>query len=219
MDLGDQPTPPIKPKSKKVFIWLGFTVVIVIAALLGYLYWAEHNDNQALRDQLKQTTPVTKDESNVSSPAIAPGKAQYAATVGKFTLTLPSEYYITVELDGGFEGGPGTRLSVGTASTKAEQTIISLAHNRVSLEAYPLSGNSYESRKADIIAGQESTKLSSVKVGGVDAEVYELGALFTDRKLFFTKNDTFYVITAGSIDSNSSIKKDLDEVIKGFKFN
>lgn len=219
MDLGNQPTlPKKKTRLRKIFIWLGLLVLVVIIALLGYLYLIERADSQRLRDQLNQS-PTVK-EKVVNSPAIAPGQAKYAATVGKFTLTLPSQYYITVELDGGFEGGPATRLTVGTVSTKAEQTIISPAHARVSIGAYLIGdGNTYEARKKAELAEQEATKLTTVKVDGVDAEVYQLSGLFTDKKLFFTKNDIFYVITAGSVDSTTSPQKDLDEVVKGFKFN
>lgn len=223
MDPDNQPIPPAKPKSKKVFVWLGFIAVIVVAGLLGYLYFIERGNSQTLRDEIQLMASNAKASDNVSSPAIAPAQAKYSAAVGKFTLTLPSEYYIIVDLDGGFEGGPVTRLNVGTLSTKAEQTIISPDYSRISIAAYPLGGDSYEERKTAAIEQTgvtQQTKVSNVKVDGVEAEAYEFGGLFTQREHYFTKNDIFYVITAGNVDTETSpVQKDLVAVLKGFKFN
>lgn len=223
MDLGNQPIPPSKPKSKKVFVWLGFVVIVFVATLLGYLYYIERTTSQSLRDEIQLTASNTKASDNVSSPAIAPAQAKYSANVGKFTLTLPSEYYVIVDLDGGFEGGPATQLSVGTQSTKAEQTIISPEHSRISISAHPLAGDSYESRKTAAIEQTgvtEQTKVGVTKVDGTEAETYEFSGLFTQRVLYFAKNDIFYTITAGNVEGETSlVQKDLDAVLKGFKFN
>jgi hypothetical protein len=215
MDIGNQPALQKKPSSKKkVFILLGLLVLLVAAGLLGYLYWAERESNKTLETQLSQAGK----SSNSSSPTIAPAQAKYHATVGKFTLTLPSQRYIIVDLDGGFEGGPATRLSIGTISDKAEQTIVSPNHARVSVAAYPYADGELDSRKASEVGSPDATKLASVKVDGVDAEAYQIAGLFTDKKLLFTKNGLFYVITAGSADG-TDVQTVFDEVVKGFKFD
>lgn len=217
MDVGNQPIAPKKASNtKRLFTLLSLLVLLVVAALLGYLYWTERESNRTLQAELNQTDK----SDNTSSPAIGPAQARYSAAVGKFTLTLPSQRYITVDLDGGFEGGPATRLAVGTVSDKAEQTILSPAHARIDIEAYPLSTWSYEDRKASEIDGLDAVKQSPVTVDGVSAESYQLRGLFTDQKLFFTENDLMYIITAGNIDvETNGVQTMLDEVVKGFKFN
>lgn len=217
MDIGNQPIVPKKSSNaKKLFTLLSLLILLVVAVLLGYLYLTERESNRTLQAELNQTDKAD----NTSSPVIAPAQAKYSAEVGKFTLTLPSQRYITVDLDGGFEGGPATRLAVGTLSDKAEQTTLSPGHARVAVEAYPLLSWSYEDRKASVIDSVDAVKQDPVTIDGVPAESYRLNGLFTDQKLFFKNNDLMYIITAGNIDVEANgVQTMLDEVVKGFKFD
>lgn len=212
-------TKPNKKRSvtlRKIILIILAIVLFATASTMGYLYWIERENNNKLQAQIDQKTPA-KPAGNAGSPLLAPAQAKYTATVGKFTLTLGQLYYIVVDLDGGFEGGPATRLTIGTRESAGEQTIISPHHANVAVAAYPASGSSYAERvESETSELPDKKKLANIKVDGVDAEVYQLDGLFTDKKIFFTKNNIVYIITAGSIDTTQGI---LDEVIKGFKFN
>lgn len=201
--------------------WKRLVLIIVGLALLAaagtfaYLYWAERENTATLQTQISQQN--SKKQDNTSSPQLAPAQARYSAAVGKFTLTLSEMYYIIVDLDGPFEGGPATRLAVATRNDTGEQTVFSPSHSRVTVDAYPLNGSSYATRvQAALQDVPDAQKQPGTKVDGVNAEVYQLNGLFTDKKLFFTKNDMFYEITAHSSDVTAGI---LDAVTQGFKFN
>jgi hypothetical protein len=213
---------PIKsPKKRKITLQKIIVISLLLlltatAGTMSYLYWMQLQRSDTLQADLIQNN--NKPKQNTSSPTIAPAQAKYTASVGKFTLTLPDLYYIIVDLDGGFEGGPATRLVIGTRNDTGEQTISAPAHARITVDAYPATdGNGYAERvKSSLSAYPAPGAPTATKIDGVTAESYQLDGLFSDKKIFFTKNNIVYEITAGSSDTTDGI---LQAVIKGFKFN
>jgi len=205
-----------RPRWKRLVLIAVGIVLLATVGTLGYLYWMERENTNKLQTQLDQKQS-TKSQPTTTEQKPSDPQAKYSANVGKFTLTLDDLYYIIVDLDGPFEGGPATRLAVAVRNDEGEQTVYSAEHSRITVDAYPLDSGSYDSRvQAALTNYPDNKKLPSTKVDGVNAESYQLTGLFTDQKLFFVKNGIFYEITAYSSDANQGV---LSEVIKGFKFN
>lgn len=202
-------------KRKKFIIIAVGVLLLLLIGILGYFYWIGKENTDQNRSQTPQTN--TGQNNTNSPPESTPAQATYTAKVGRFTLTLGELYYIIIDLDGPFEGGPATRLAIGTRSDEGQQTVFSATHSRVTIEAYPINEfDSYESRVQTALQDvPDSQKLADTQVDGVKAEVYQLDGLFTDKKLLFTKNNIFYDITAHGSDTSGGV---LEAVIKGFKF-
>jgi hypothetical protein len=217
-------SPVISGKKSRKGLWIALVLLVFLigGGLFAYLWLSEKDRADQLNQQVDSLASQTQPSgSQQTEPAEV--SASYQATVGKFTLTLDDNYYIIVEHDGGFEGGPITQLRIGTKGENGTQTVDSSSHESVSITAVPLNGENFEDRVANALSADEGvtqTKLESVEVDGVDAEVYRLAGLFNDKKLFFTNSDVFYTITAGNAANDQSASEAvLTDVLAGFKFD
>jgi hypothetical protein len=219
--------PPViaskKHSRKNLFYILGLVVLLTVAGLLAYLWYSEKDRADQLDQQVGSLVEQKRASSETEDKTEAPASASYKAEVGKFTLTLADKYYIIVEHDGGFEGGPITQLKVATKGDKGTQTLTAPSHQSVTISAVPIGESPYEDRVAAGLSEfeeSERSQLTAVKVDGANAEVWRLSGLFNDKKLFFEKNGVFYTITAGNAGSDEGpAQAVLTDVLKGFKFD
>lgn len=222
---------PIK-KSKKNKILLTTLMVVVITAflVLGYFYKTEKDNNNQLQNQLNsaknkldnsERNPVPKEINETTTPLITEQNTVYKANAGKFTLSLPATYGIVKQHDGSGEGGAATLLLIGKKLGNSG-IIHSDNYGRVEVEAFPDSSRSgtFEQRVQAKLQefGGGSTKQTDTVIDGVNVQVYIVGGLFSNKFLLFIKNDVFYAIKLVNNEA-PGVNEDLEEVIKGFKFN
>lgn len=212
------------PSGKKKRVLLSFAGIILLAGIgtTGYLYSQGKSDNKELNSQIADLSGQVeslKQEPQEKAQAAEPAKEMtetvYKADVGKFTLTLPSEYYIVEEIDGGYEGGPITKATIGFPTD--ENNVISTdIFKTIGIYARPSEQKNFKSDVENEV-GKDAKKVKTVKIDGVDADLYDVPGLSDSRTLVFYKDKVFYSISSTIQDKNTD--KLIDEIVKGFKFN
>lgn len=213
-----------KPSSgKKAKVLLSLAAVLLVAGLgsTGYLYTQEKTDNKQLSSEVEDLdgkVESLKQEAIEQAEGVEKKEALqtvYEAEVGKFTLTLPSEYYVVEEIDGGYEGGPITQASIGFP-TEAENVISTDVFKTVEISARPSEQKNF---KADVenALGTDAKKVETIKIDGVNADMYDVAGLSDSSALVFFNNKVFYKIS--STVKSKDINKLIVEIVKGFKFN
>lgn len=204
-------------------VLLAFAVLFLMGATLsmGYLYYSEY---QKANDA--KSTIESKDKEISRLKAVAPvaeQKATYKSDVGKFTLSLPSDFYIVRNYDGTYEGGPAVQLFVGKALDGQYNAIDIDMPKQLSLSSWPKSSyqadlNSFlQSRLGDL----DSNNIGPVTIDGQSASQYVtedlLGGLV--RKLIFEHGDNYYDISVAGVNASGNDSNGyLQSVIDGFKF-
>lgn len=220
---------PPKPKSKHtVFKLVLFILFLLLAsAALVYLYYDQKHENDALKtenDTLKGVNQtLEKERSSSAKPdqsVDSTTSTTYTSPTSKFTITLPFKYTVVRVVDGPAEGGPATRLQIGTLVDNTTNIVSLPALETVEVFAKPLGTNeSFD----DFVKNDQADKASSAKqrdatVAGVTAQVYTYDTLSTGKAYYFTKNGIVYKVSLDDTNSNNG-QEALNEVLKNFKFN
>jgi len=203
-------------KAHGIALNLALCLVVVTAGVAGVYYWQHQkvNDlskkNSSLVLQLASAQKASK--SSQSSGGSASNTISYKADVGKFTLTLPSKYAIVKTRDGGGEGRTQTSLEIGLATDT--QGVVSITPELpINIFAYDMKGSTFRALVDAQDTVKDSYDKSTLKIDGVDAEMYKAGGFAAPQAVYFTKNNIFYTIDMGDADPV------LDAIIAGFKFD
>ncbi len=230
-DSQDAERPPIpvvngeakKSNGKNKKILLSFAAVVLLAGFgtTGYLFTQEKSNARQLSAEVEdlnvKVESLKQDAVEKAEVAEAEEASEtvYKADVGKFTLTLPSEYYVVEEIDGGYEGGPITQAKIGFP-TEAENVVSTDIFKTVEISARPSEQKDFESDAKNAV-GEDAKKVKTIKVDGVDADMYDVPGLSDSSALVFFNNKVFYKVSSAVKDKNTD--KLINEVINGFKFD
>lgn len=210
---------------KKIAITLLCLVLVAATGAVVYLLKQEKSKVSQLNSQVasanSEVSSLKAEQANEPAKSETPAVKQsqdtaYTAKVGKFTLTLPSDKVVVQELDGQTEGGPATHILIGVKTTNPALFDIKYGEFQSTIVAnpnYARGGTSFQQWVDEVAAPKnESKKLQSVTVSGVKGDLYSVGGLIGTEKLVFENNKIYYSIEAPN-------KKQLDEIVKSFKFN
>ncbi len=208
-------------KSKTVITILA-TALLVLAGT-GAWYWQYQKTNKLATDNENLTAQLADAREDETAKMATGDKSKnetvYRAKIGKFTLALPSKYVVIERVDGGGEGGNSTSLLIGD-DTSSEGVAASYIYTEISMQALELGpqGTTFREYVDGALSEENPTKLPSVKIDGVTAEVYQVAGLASPRVVYFSKGDIAYKISLMDDQSKSSIEK-LDAIVAGFKFD
>jgi hypothetical protein len=227
-DVTHAPTPHVfkvqKSPAKIILTSLLIILLAVGCGYLGYLYLQEKDNANNLKQQvnkLKSQTSVP--ESNSAEVAVQAENetVSYTAEVGKFTLTLPKDYVIIKNIDGGYEGGPVTELEIGEATSNPGVIIGTEGLTTFKIRAIPNQGGDLESFINEVLYDwpkDQQTEKETIKIGNINAKVIGVEGLSVSEYIFFENEGINYYIEL-SDSKNEKIKLFKQEVISGFKFN
>lgn len=207
-------------KSRGVVLSLTVCLGLIVATAVGVYAWQHqkvNNLNKKNASLASQLALAQKDDtSSRSSGSSISNTISYKATVGKFTLTLPSADVIVRDNDGGGEGGPFTSLGIGSKTSITGVVDYSQAV-QASLVARPLHGSeTFRSVVDGDLKDVGETTKTAVRVDGVDAESYTYGGFGAPQSIYFVKDGIYYKLHTEEADSPSG---KLAPIIAGFKFN
>jgi hypothetical protein len=208
-DITAAETPPTSPNPNKAKL---LKVVVCIVALgligsLGYLYTDKsrrNNDLAVENAQLAESIAASASaevEIETTVDALAEVEvaescsegSSYAASVGKFTVSLDSPYVVIRNLDEAYEGGPITNLNIATCLPDESNVYDSFPSSKVSILAHPASTSSqlrtsYESSSGSLTAD------GTVTIAGLTADKYALSALLETTLYYFDNAGIGYQI-------------------------
>lgn len=203
---GPSPSKGPSIRSSKVFIVTTVALGLLCGALGILLALEKQNAAGIVQRAADQTSQIQDKPSQNSTPVSnaqeeveTVKKTTYDAEVGKYTLSLDSHYYILREQDGGGEGGPLTRISVGKKHDTGVAVIDASVHQKVSFTAYPIENRgSFRDQVRNELFEDNYKQLDSVPIpgAGLTAEVYEIYGIGDARAYFFEKAGIFYAIEA-----------------------
>lgn len=221
------PTPtPSGGKGKKVIVSLLCLVLVAAAGASAYLLKQEKDQVAQLNNQVAatQTELNSLKAANETQPA-EPAKTEnpetvYSAKVGKFTITLPGSYTVIQQLDGPFEGGPATDISIGTKSDNQGLVISNVEPAQMKIEAVPNSSKAYTFAKwlKEKTPTDTYKKAGTMKVGDKTGQLYKKSGLIASQVLFVENNKIFYTFEVPDY-GDGKAQKNLEMLVKGFKFN
>lgn len=205
---------PEKKSKTKMLIVISIVVLLLAAGGVGYFLLIKNSVEPTKENEsVESTSTDAKPESTEQKTQIS-----YSAEVGKFTLTLPSDYAIIKNHDGPGEGSKVTNLSIGkqlgTGVIENETT------TEIKINAIPIvsaDGSTFDGYVASVLGQDQIISQSDTNFAGVTARVYVLDGLNENKRLFFSNNDIAYNI---HLASNTEESNKILELIKaGFKFN
>ncbi len=206
---------PNKPHSIQKWLW-----PVVVLLLLGggaYIWWWQQQNVDSLNSKINDLNGQIEILSIVEQPqpVVNDSTSIYTAQVGKFTLKL-DDYAIVVLHDDGAEGSPLTKLLI--AEPSAPGVVKSNMYEKAELTAvqYGLHNTTFE-EAVKMRLDTSYTKLPSVTIDGVTAEVYKVEGLDYTKKVFFGKGEILYDVELTF--TNEKTDKMLEAIIKGFTFN
>ena len=224
--------------AKKSTLNAGMLLVILLAvsvtAFLGILYYNSTNEVSdqkrsvsALQGQLDKllkkprledapVSPPVRDGSEVSVVPSCNGGSSYSASVGKFDITLSDPNVVVRKLDGGFEGGPITQVSVGQCASGENNVVDLTLTGEITILAHPASTSadlrsSYEGQN-----GVTLTAGSTMTIDGVSAQIYTNSGLFDQKFLYFDNNSIGYQIEV--MDDSTSTAAVLTDITSDWSF-
>lgn len=199
--------------------WLWPIISLLLLGGGAYIWWWQQQNVNNLSSKINElNSQIEARPTEEQPPAVINDPAStYTAKVGKFTLTL-ADYAIVVLHDAGAEGSPYTSLLIANKTTEPG-VVTSNTYSNAKLTAvqYGLNNTTLDKAVALNLGNSSRTKLPSVTIDGVTAEVYKIDGLDYTKKVFFGKGDTLYIIELTFIDETT--EKMLEAIIKGFTFN
>lgn len=222
-DVSHAPTPHVvhvkKSPTKKILIGILVVALIGACGYLGYAYLQEKDNAKNLQQQIDISQSLVEQPQESEPIDNSASQSVYTAEVGKFTLSLEAPYAIIKRLDGGFEGGPATKLDIGTI-LEGSEGVIGSSIAPTAVYASPSQDTTLEDFISSRNDGFENvTELESIKVDGVTAKVYRLSGLFDINRVYFENDSIIYEFEAIAPESANELAKELQAVIAGFKFN
>ncbi len=217
---------PEKQKNKKVRI-IYIILAIILAATLVAGGWFYYDLNRIIRDRNAHISNLQNqlrdlgvepagDEEKRGAAATCYGGSAYTAEVGRFNLTLSNPNVIIRSLDGNFEGGPVTQLSVGRCVEGATNVADVYPLSEVKILAHPSSDAATLRANFEAQWGSPLTAGSNVTINGVTAETHTGEGLFSAKLLYFDYGGIGYQIEL--TDTNDTSESILTDVIADWSF-
>lgn len=211
-------SPPAKKSHLGSILWV-FVSLVLLAGIGGVWWWQQQNINSLnakvadLNGQVAGLNQQLQAKPDTTLPPVT-----YKADVGKFTLTLEKGYGIAVLHDAGAEGRAITDLLIAKTSS-IPNVLLSNQYQKAEIwvAEHSLEGTTYKAAVKSDIGDSESTKLPSITIDGVKADVYEVAGLSAVKKVFFTKGDALYHIELTFMGKETD--KLLNAIVKGFSFD
>jgi hypothetical protein len=236
-----------KPSKLPIIITSSLAILAIAAAsAFGFLYFGEKNKPAEV---VTQTVTKTKVEASSDIPATielrdskqaqeaySAGKddksVKYSASVGKFSLSLPSSLGISQEMDGTGEGGSKTHLKIGkrtgsliTLSQFIPYTVEAIqigeqVSGDIEKNTTTSTADKYKQylEAYGVVTGDnplDGSKESPEKIDDVDATGFTVDGLTAIKYVVTKKNGILYVLSYNSEDAtNNEIAK---LVTKGLK--
>ena len=192
----DESAKPHKKRNKKMI--MAWVLVVLLALTAGAFAWLYYTKDESSSEQAEVTQPAEQNQSqSEDTEEPAPAMTAYTATVGKFSLKMDPEYVVVEKLDGGFEGGPATSVTIGTADSNTTGVVVTDPGQAFTIFARPEDGATLASNsRTDAMESNASAeRQADGEFAGVTARIYVVDELFSTRHIIFVKNDIVYEIT------------------------
>lgn len=217
---------PKKKKSKKGRILYILLVVILIGLLAGG-GWFYYDATQTIQDQKDKISDLegrlrdlgveaVDGDDETADAASCAGGSSYSADIGKFELTLSDPNVIIRQLDGDFEGGPITQLSIGRCIEGETNVVDEYPTYEVKITGHPSSDSATLRSNFEASFGSPLTAGPSVTIDGVTAQTYTGSGLFATKLVYFDHNGIGYQIEL--TDTNTTSEAILTDVISDWNF-
>lgn len=208
-------------KKMRIFLTLAGVVLIIACGAGGWFYyeaWRTVRDQKVKIAELEKRIKELGDTPVGSSVASAEcdGGSNYAADIGNFEVTLSDPNVIIRHLDGNFEGGPVTQLSIGRCLDDETNVVAQYPTTEVKILAHPTSNAATLRTNFEAQWGSPLTAAGTVTVDGVTAQIYTGSGLFTTKLLYFDNAGIGYQIEL--VDTNATSEAILSDVISDWAF-
>ena len=210
-------------KVRVVALILGCLLLVASFGFGGYQLGAQKSQSAKDSQQPQTSTQAVEtddsksEESAVTSPTVKDQDTIYNPSIGRYTLKLPSKYVVVVNHDGGGEGGTSTLIEIAE-STKTSGVVKGAFYDQVTLNTYFLmSDGDFRSNVDAEVKELQAEKQASIKIDGLDAEVYAYIGLGSPKNVYFAKNGMYYKITMK--DTSEAANAKLEAIVSGLKFD
>ena len=225
---------PAKGGGGKKRILVMVLVAVLVLALLGGAGWYYYDSSNKVEDQkakiseleaqigvlegrpAQDASAADEEEAEEAVAATCAGGSSYSATVGKFDLTLSDPNVVIRSLDGNFEGGPITSLSIGQCVEGQMNVVDSTPTETVSITGHPSSTAAELQAAFEANWGSALTPDSTVTIDGVTANTFTGDGLFTTKLVYFDNNSIGYEIELSSV--NDTTEDILTDIIADWDF-
>lgn len=222
-----QPVQPVAPKSKKSKkIHVLYVIIIILcagaAAAAGWLYY---DTQRVLRDQQIRIDELQRQlddlgggggETEEGIGATCGGGSAYSAAIGKFAIALSNPNVIIRTLDGNFEGGPITDLTIGQCVDGATNVVNTYPTHQVKILGHPSSNAETLRTNFEAQWGSPLTAGADVTIDGVTVHTYTGTGLFNTKLVYFDHNGVGFQLEL--TDANETTEAILTDVISDWSF-
>ena len=213
-------------------------LIIAILAIIGFVGYRiyQTNGSEEVKNNTAQNTETvdttketddanTEDQENTEDAT----QTQFTAEVGKFTLSLPSDYAVIKSVDGSFAARNSTQIEIVTATTDEENVFYSTPSESDQNRLTALEKNDVESSLDEYIASVSRSagnhlaeSDSTTTVDGETAQVRYFGGYGKYVAIFWEKDNILYSLqgSAGSeVADYGETNSTIEAIIDGFSFN
>lgn len=217
-----QPSQNNQPRRRSSTVpWAIAIASLVTCAVLSFFLY------KSLTISSGTVQPAPVKENNATEQASASGvetrEAKYHAVIGKYSIKLPSEYYIIVDHDGKALGGYDiTQLRVVKAKDINNHLLtgnmtgnggVLINSSKSNIGAYTLQDGVNAATRERV-----STPQPDVTIDGITGKSFVLSGHGSEEVIVFENKGVVHTITA--VDSDlPEVKQALQQVITGLKFD
>lgn len=217
------------PKTKGRLLSIILVGLLVCSIAVGG--WLYYNAHQTVQNQKSRISELKKElerrgivvpvgdlipePGEADSPACAAG-SEYSAEVGRFSIALSNPNVIIRALDGGFEGGPVTQLSIGRCIEDQINVVDTYPLYEIKILAHPSSDSATLRSNFEAQWGSPLTLTGTATVDGVTAQVYTGTGLFTTKLLYFDNAGIGYQVEL--TETNPTSEAILSDVVDNWSF-
>ncbi len=144
------------------------------------------------------------------------GGSSYSADVGNFDITLSDPNVVIRSLDGGFEGGPITSLTVGQCADGLDNVVDSTPTTEVKITGHPAATAADLRSAYEATLGSALVADSTMMIDGVSADVYTFSGLFDVKVVYFDNAGIGYEIALSA--TNTTTEAILTDLIADWNF-